>query len=164
MATSVFNHDTFPGPFNITSLLFLNDVQGEDGGGTRVWPESARKIRELADSDRVKYDKLWKLVKDVPALDLGEPIQLVPKRGDVLFWSHLLGHNVRPHPPVAPCPRSLLSRACACACAGDTEHGDGTAAVHALLLLVPSLLRSLAEVRGVGTLVPVRRGRPGAVR
>ena len=30
----VFNHDTFPGPFNITSLLFLNDVQGEDGGGT----------------------------------------------------------------------------------------------------------------------------------
>ena len=30
----VFNHDTFPGPFNITSLLFLNDVQGETGGGT----------------------------------------------------------------------------------------------------------------------------------
>ena len=34
IATSVFNHDTFPGPFNITSLLFLNDVQGEEGGGT----------------------------------------------------------------------------------------------------------------------------------
>ena len=67
----------------------------------RVWPESARKIRELADSDRVKYAKLWQLVKDVPALDLGEPIQLVPKRGDVLFWSHLLGHNVRFQNPVS---------------------------------------------------------------
>jgi hypothetical protein len=106
------NHSTFPGPFNITSLLFMNDTQGEEGGGTRVWPGSASKILALAESDREKYEKLWRLVQDVPKLELDEPVQLIPNRGDVLFWSHLLGHNGTPN--TGTVPRLCLRFFCSC--------------------------------------------------
>jgi hypothetical protein len=106
------NHSVFPGPFNITSLVFLSDVQGETGGGTRVWPGSAERIRALAESDNAKYEKLWRLTQDIPELDLGEPVQLVPKSGDVLFWSHLLGHNGTPN--TGTHPRMCLRFFCSC--------------------------------------------------
>jgi hypothetical protein len=106
------NHSVFPGPFNVTSLIYLNDTMGEEGGGTRVWPGSASKIRALAESDLVGFEKLWRLTQDIPSLDLGEPVQLVPKRGDVLFWSHLLGHNGTPN--TGERPRMCMRFFCSC--------------------------------------------------
>ena len=31
--------------------------------------------------------------KDIPSLDLGDPLIVEPRRGDVLFFQHLFGHN-----------------------------------------------------------------------
>eukprot|EP01052_Picozoa_sp_SAG31_P016814 SAG31_NODE_1128_length_9755_cov_4.535004_3_plen_232_part_00 len=88
----------FPGPYRVTALLFLSDVDGTKGGGTAVWPQSHKKIRQLAESDPIEYEYLWRLTQDVPTIEgLGDPITLVPQRGDVLFFQHLFGHNGTPN-------------------------------------------------------------------
>ncbi|MBS10746.1 MAG: hypothetical protein CME19_03975 [Gemmatimonadetes bacterium] len=104
-------HRTFPGPYRITSLFYLSDVEHQ-GGGTCAWPGSQRKIRELAESDPVAYEHLYDLNKDIPSLDLGEPIELTPKRGDVLFFQHLFGHNGSAN--VLPKPRFMMRFFCSC--------------------------------------------------
>ena len=104
-------YKTFPGPYRIVSLVYLTDVEPH-GGGTAVWPGSHRKIRELAESDREKYTYLSDLTKDVPDLDLGDPIELLPKRGDVLFFKHLLGHSGTLN--TGSSPRLMMRYFCAC--------------------------------------------------
>lgn len=104
-------HRTFPGPYRITSLFYLSDVE-PTGGGTCAWPGSHRKIRSLAESDPVAYEHLYHLNKDIPALDLGDPIELTPKRGDILFFQHLFGHNGTPN--VLPKPRFMMRFFCSC--------------------------------------------------
>lgn len=83
---------TFPGPFRIAVIVYLSDV-APNGGGTVGWPGSHRKIRALAESDSEKYELLYNLNPDVKTLDLGDPIELLPKRGDVLFFQHLWAHG-----------------------------------------------------------------------
>ena len=84
-------HRTFPGPYRIASLVFLNNIDHK-GGGTAVFPRSHHKIMELAKSDVEKYEYIISLNRDLSALDLGEAVELTPRRGDVLsftymFWS-----------------------------------------------------------------------------
>ncbi len=104
-------HKTFPGPYRIASLIYFNDIE-PCGGGTAVWPKSHRKIRELAESDVEKYRYLYDLNTDIKRLDLGEPIELTPKRGDVLFFQYLFGHNGTPNVNVHP--RLALRFFCSC--------------------------------------------------
>ena len=104
-------HLTFPGPYRIASLVFLSDVE-KFGGGTIVWPGSHHKIRQLAESAPEKYAHLYDLNKDIPALDLGDPIELLPKRGDILFFKHLFGHNGSLN--INQSPRLLMRYFCAC--------------------------------------------------
>ena len=104
-------HKTFPGPYRITSLFYLSDVKHQ-GGGTCAWPGSHRKIRQLAESDPIKYEHLYDLNKDIPSLDLGDPIELTPKRGDILFFQHLFGHNGSPNS--LPKPRFMMRFFCSC--------------------------------------------------
>ena len=104
-------HRTFPGPYRITSLFYLSDVE-HTGGGTCAWPGSQGKIRALAESDPVKYEHLYDLNKDIPDLDLGEPMELTPKRGDILFFQHLFGHNGSAN--VLPKPRFMMRLFCSC--------------------------------------------------
>jgi len=104
-------HKTFPGPYRITSLFYLSDVDPQ-GGGTCAWPGSHRKIRELAESDQAKYEHLYDLNKDIPTLDLGDPIELTPRRGDVLFFQHLFGHNGSAN--ILPKPRFMMRFFCSC--------------------------------------------------
>ena len=85
-------HRTFPGPYRIATLVYLSNIE-PGGGGTAVWPGSHRKIRELAESDPVRYEYLFDFNKDIPSLDLGDPLIVEPRRGDVLFFQHLFGHN-----------------------------------------------------------------------
>ncbi|MEM7133994.1 MAG: phytanoyl-CoA dioxygenase family protein [Chloroflexota bacterium] len=108
-------HKTFPGPYRIASLVYLSDIE-PGGGGTVVWPGSQKQIRALAESDREKYTYLYDLNKDILSLDLGEPIELLPKRGDVLFFQHLFGHNGTSN--TGSKPRLMMRYFCACsACA-----------------------------------------------
>lgn len=102
---------TFPGPYRITSLLYLSDIEPQ-GGGTCVWPGSPSKIRALAESDPVKYKHLKDLNKDIPSLDLEPGIELTPKRGDILFFQHLFGHNGSVN--TATKPRFMMRFFCSC--------------------------------------------------
>ena len=57
-----------------------------------LFPRSHHKIMELAKSDVEKYEYIISLNRDLSALDLGEAVELTPRRGDVLsftymFWS-----------------------------------------------------------------------------
>ena len=104
-------HRTFPGPYRITSLLYLSDVE-HTGGGTCAWPGSQQKIRALAETDPDRYEHLYDLNKDIPSLDLGDPIELTPKRGDILFFQHLFGHNGTAN--VLPKPRFMMRFFCSC--------------------------------------------------
>ncbi len=104
-------HETFPGPYRIASLVFLSDVKHK-GGGTAVFPGSHRKILTLAESDREKYKYLFHLNRDIPGLDLGDPIELTPKCGDVLFFTYLFGHNGTAN--VGGRPRWMMRYFCSC--------------------------------------------------
>jgi hypothetical protein len=84
-------HFTFPRAFRIATMLYLNDV-GVHGGGTVVWPGSHKKIEALAKSDPVKYALMYDLNRDLDLAGIGEPLELTPQRGDVLFYHYLLAH------------------------------------------------------------------------
>ena len=77
-----------------------------------MWPGSHQKIRALAESDRDTYRHLFDLNKDIPDLDLGEPIELTPPRGDVPFFQHVLGHNRAMN--VQARPRFMMRFFCSC--------------------------------------------------
>lgn len=115
-------HRTFPGPYRIASLVFLSDIEPM-GGGTAVWPGSHHKIRELAESDPARYEYLFEFNKDIPSLDLGDPIIVEPRRGDVLFFQHLFGHNGTAN--VAGRPRFMMRYFCQCeSCFGTWKKTD----------------------------------------
>ncbi|MBV7334465.1 phytanoyl-CoA dioxygenase family protein [Chloroflexi bacterium TSY] len=114
-------HRTFSGPYRVASLVYLSDIE-PGGGGTVVWPGSRERILALAESDRKKYTYLYDLNRDIPTLDLGEPIELLPKRGDVLFFQHLFGHNGTPNTGTRP--RLMMRYFCACEACGRWKKTD----------------------------------------
>lgn len=97
-------HKTFPGPFVINSIIYLSDVE-ENGGGTVAWPGSHVPVRALAESDTEKYAYLWQLGQDLDQVEIGEPIELRPRCGDILFFAHFCVHaaskNTRDTPRLA---------------------------------------------------------------
>ena len=62
-------------------------------------------MEALARSDRRKYRYMWALNLDVHTLDLGAPVELTPRRGDVLLYHYLCVHagttNLSEHPRLA---------------------------------------------------------------
>ena len=104
-------HKTFPGPYRIASLVYLNDI-GYKGGGTAVFPGSHRTIMELANSDREKYEYIIPLNKDLSLLDLGDPVELTPRRGDILFFTYCFGHNGTNN--AGDRPRWMIRYMCSC--------------------------------------------------
>jgi len=84
-------HKTFPRAFRIAAMTYLSDVANH-GGGTVVWPGSHLVIEELALSDPARYEMMWTLNQELGNLSLGDPVELLPRRGDVLFYSYLCAH------------------------------------------------------------------------
>ncbi|NKB72401.1 MAG: hypothetical protein GKR89_35440 [Candidatus Latescibacteria bacterium] len=84
-------HKTFPRPFRVASMFFLNDV-APHGGGTVVWPGSHRRIEALAQSDRARYEYMWVLNQELDRAKLEDPTELQPRQGDVLFYQYLCAH------------------------------------------------------------------------
>jgi hypothetical protein len=97
-------HKTFPRPFRIAAMTYLNDVPPQ-GAGTVVWPGSHRKLEALARRDPQHYELMWTLNQELDRAELGDPVELTPRRGDVLFYSYLCAHagskNCSPHPRLA---------------------------------------------------------------
>jgi ectoine hydroxylase-related dioxygenase (phytanoyl-CoA dioxygenase family) len=85
-------------------MTFLNDV-ALHGGGTVVWPGSHRRLEALARSNPQRYELMWTLNQSLKELDLGRPVELTPRRGDVLFYHYLCAHagsmNTGPRPRLA---------------------------------------------------------------
>jgi hypothetical protein len=84
-------YKTFPRAFRIAAMTFLNDVPPH-GAGTVVWPGSHRHLEALARSDPQRYELMWSLNQALKELDLGPPVELTPRRGDVLFYHYLCAH------------------------------------------------------------------------
>jgi ectoine hydroxylase-related dioxygenase (phytanoyl-CoA dioxygenase family) len=84
-------HRTFPRPFRIAAMLFLNDVPSH-GGGTVVWPGSHRILGDLARSDPARYETMWALNQELGKIALGDAVETTPRRGDVLFYDTLCAH------------------------------------------------------------------------
>ena len=97
-------HKTFPRAFRVATMTFLNDVPPH-GGGTVVWPGGHRKLEALAKSDPDHYELMWTLNSELDKADLGDPVELTPKRGDVLLYHYLCPHagsrNVSDRPRLA---------------------------------------------------------------
>jgi ectoine hydroxylase-related dioxygenase (phytanoyl-CoA dioxygenase family) len=85
-------------------MTYLSDVSPH-GGGTVVWPGSHQRIEALARRDPQRYEMMWALGQALGEIDLGPPIELAPRRGDVLFYHHLCAHagsaNTSPRPRFA---------------------------------------------------------------
>jgi hypothetical protein len=84
-------HKTFPRAFRIAAMTFLSDVEPH-GGGTVVWPGSHAQLNRLARSDPARYEMMWTLNQELPNLALADPVELTPRRGDVLFYCYLCAH------------------------------------------------------------------------
>ena len=84
-------HKTFPRAFRIAAMTFLSDVPPH-GGGTVVWPGSHATLEQLAKRDTVRFETMWALNQELQNTTLNSPIELTPKRGDVLFYSYLCAH------------------------------------------------------------------------
>ena len=97
-------HKTFPRAFRIAAMTFLSDVPPH-GGGTVVWPGSHALLERLALSDPARFQTMWALNQELAHVALGDPVELTPRRGDVLFYSYLCAHagsqNVSDRPRLA---------------------------------------------------------------
>jgi hypothetical protein len=85
-------YKVFPRPMRIASILYLNDVP-EQGAPTVVWPGSYKKIGALAKSDTERYELMVTLNRSLANLDLGDPIPILGKQGDILFYHYLTAHS-----------------------------------------------------------------------
>ena len=85
-------HKTFPRAFRVAAMTFLSDVSVH-GGGTVVWPGSAAKLEAMAKRDPDRYETMWALNQELRSAGLGEPLELTPRRGDVLFYHYLCAHS-----------------------------------------------------------------------
>jgi hypothetical protein len=84
-------HKTFPRAFRIAAMTFLSDVPPH-GGGTVVWPGSHPLLERLALSDPARFEMMWALNQELPHIALENPVEMTPRRGDVLFYSYLCAH------------------------------------------------------------------------
>lgn len=75
---------SFPQPWRMFTMIYLHDVAAH-GGCTLVWPKSHRKAEARLRSQPERYRFLGQLSEDIPRLDLGEPVELPARAGDVCF-------------------------------------------------------------------------------
>jgi len=62
------------------------------GGGTIVYPGAHARLKALARSDPRKYGYVAALNRDIMKIALPAPVELTPRRGDVLFHDYLCVH------------------------------------------------------------------------
>ena len=84
-------HKTFPPPFRIGCLIYLNDIP-RHAGATVVWPGSHHQLAGLAAASPKQYELLASLNRDIQKLPLREPLEITAAAGDVLFYDYLCAH------------------------------------------------------------------------
>lgn len=95
---------TFPIPISVHSILYLSNVE-EHGGGTFGWPGSHKKMRGIAEGNPEQYPYLFEVNSDMHTVDIGEGVELITRRGDILFYQNFFVHagskNVKNYPRLA---------------------------------------------------------------
>ncbi|HIG55350.1 MAG TPA: hypothetical protein EYQ18_15515 [Candidatus Handelsmanbacteria bacterium] len=113
--------NVLPGSFRVTSLTYLDSGVAQ-GGGTVICPGSHRALSEAAMQEPDRYRTLSDFKNPQQNFDLGEPIELRPSRGDVLFFHYLLVHCGSLN--TSNKPRFALRWMCTCEeCRIWTKHG-----------------------------------------
>ncbi len=84
-------HRTFPFAFRVATMTYLNDVESH-GGATVVWPGSHHRMEALAYADPSRYETMWELNQDIGKTDIGDPVEVIAARGDVLFYHVFTAH------------------------------------------------------------------------
>ena len=74
------------------TLIYLSDVEPQ-GGGTMVWPGSNRKFRSIAEQQPDRYSHMDDLRPLVADLARATPVEITPRRGDVVFIDYLMVHS-----------------------------------------------------------------------
>ena len=114
--------NVFPGSFRVSSLTYLDSGVAQ-GGGTAVWPGTHRKFSVMAVQDPDRFRMLSDFAKPQQRFGLGEPIELRPSRGDVMFFHYLLVHCGSLN--TGNKPRFALRWMCTCdACRIWEKHGE----------------------------------------
>jgi hypothetical protein len=81
----------YPRTWRAFGMVYLHDIEPH-GGGTVVFPRSHRKFEALARSKPEMYKFVAQLQDDIPSIDLGDPVEVQPKAGDVLFIDSMAAH------------------------------------------------------------------------
>lgn len=111
-----------PGCFRATSLTYLTDVHSH-GGTTMIWPEGPSRIRAFRKQNPNFSNKVGDVRALFPQMDLGEPMEVIAKRGDVLLFHHLLPHSGTIN--LTPYPRFAIRYMCLCrACRTWEKKGE----------------------------------------
>ncbi|MXV72687.1 phytanoyl-CoA dioxygenase family protein [Candidatus Poribacteria bacterium] len=100
-----------PGTFRVTSLTYLTDAKAHSGT-TIIWPEGPQRIREFRKNNPGFSNHIHDMGAQFQEMDLGEPIEVVVKQGDVLFFHHLLPHAGTMN--VSSAPRFAIRYMCLC--------------------------------------------------
>ena len=100
-----------PGTFRVTSLTYLTDANAHSGT-TIVWPEGPQRIREFRKNNPRFSNHIHDMKAQFREMDLGDPIEVITKQGDVLFFHHLLPHNGTMN--VSSTPRFAIRYMCLC--------------------------------------------------
>ncbi len=88
---------------NFTALLgvMLSDVNTEFAGNFSVWPGS-----HLLHEKYFREKGPEALLKGMPQIDIGKPLQITGKAGDIVLAHYLLGHGITPN--VSPHIRYMI--------------------------------------------------------
>ncbi len=75
--------------WHLFAMVYLHDVASQ-AGRTVVWDRSHAKVLAQMRSDPARYK--WMHLVDMAELDLGPPMEVPARAGDVLFFHPLLAH------------------------------------------------------------------------
>jgi hypothetical protein len=79
---------------NFTALVgvYLSDVPTDNAGNFTVWPGSHRRYAEYFGREGAES-----LLRGMPPVDIGDPVQTTPRAGDVVLSHYQIGHGVAPN-------------------------------------------------------------------
>ena len=82
---------SFPRPWTMFAMIYLHDVP-RHCGTTVVYPKSHRKYQALMRSEPERYRFLAQVQDDLKRVDVGEPVDVPVKAGDVVFLDQMTMH------------------------------------------------------------------------
>lgn len=100
-----------PGTFRASSLTYLTDA-GPQQGNTVIWPEGPDRIRSFRKKNPDFSNHVQDFRKIFLDIELGEPMEVVAKQGDVLLFHHLLPHTSTINATASP--RFAIRYMCLC--------------------------------------------------